>query len=280
VGEAAGVAGNADGSYLAGMGIACGDPEGDGLPELVVTNFYGEGATLYRNHGRALFSDQSAGAGLLQSTKYVLGFGVAFLDANNDGRLDLAMANGHVNDLRPFFPYAMAPQLMLGTAGGRLVDISSQAGEAWAIPHVARGLALGDMDNDGRMDLLMLTINEPLVYLHNKTSGGGHFVTFQLEGKSSNRDGVAARVTLEAGGRRQVAQRFGGGSYLSAGDPRLHFGLGTADRVDSVEVRWPSGCIDAYRGLSVDRGYLLVESVPEPRPLAGFRGGNVHASEN
>ncbi len=264
----AGVATNAEGRYLAGMGIACGDLDGDGRLDLAVTNFYGESTTFYRNLGSGQFADDTATVGLAAPSRYLLGFGTAFLDANNDGRLDLATANGHVNDLRPDVPFAMPAQLLLGEASGRLVDVSQRAGEPWRVPRLGRGLARGDLDNDGRIDLLIVGEGGPLAYFHNQ-GPSGHFIAFRLEGvpPGSNRDAVGARVTLVAGGRRQAAERLGGGSFLSAQDHRLHFGLGEATRVDSVEVRWPSGHVDRYLGLAADASYLLQEGSPEPKAL-------------
>jgi tetratricopeptide (TPR) repeat protein len=269
VGHAAGVAGNADGGYQAGMGVACGDLDGDGRVDLLVTNFYGEGTTYYQNLGGGMFSDRSAAVGLTPVSRFLLGFGIAVLDANNDGRLDVATANGHVNDSRPTLPYAMPAQLLLGGARGRLTDVSPRAGAPWRVERVGRGLAAADLDNDGRVDVLILAQNQALAYFHNRTATG-HFVTFRLEGTASARDAIGARITIQSGGRRQVAQRVGGGSYQSTGDPRLHFGLATATRVELVEVRWPSGGIDRFTGLPADTGYLLREGDPTPRPLAGF----------
>src|SRR5207249_12236970 len=130
--------------------------------------------------------------------------------------------------------------------------------------------AAGDLDNDGRVDALLVAHNGPIVYLHSRTGRAGHWVRFRLEGRRSNRDGVGARITVQAGGRRLFAQRFGGGSYQSASDPRLHFGLGTATRLDEVEVRWPSGRVDRYKDLAADTGYHLREGDPRPGPLRGF----------
>ena len=272
-GLAAGVASGPEGGYQASMGVACGDYDGDGLPDLAVTNFYGESSTLYRNLGGGLFRDQTAASGLGAATRYLLGFGTAFADVNNDGRLDLVTANGHVNDNRPYYPYAMPSQLLMGQPGGRFADASDKSGDVWRVPRVGRGLAAADLDNDGRLDLLILGQNEPLAYLHNRgpsTGDSGRFVTFLLEGSASNRDGVGALVTITAEGRRQVAPRFGGGSYQSSGDPRLHFGLGTASAVDSVEVHWPSGRLDRFARLAPDLGYLLREGASAPSPLKGF----------
>src|SRR5262249_52398500 len=167
-------------------------------------------------------------------------------------------ANGHLNDYRPDIPYAMPVQLLLGRPGGLLGDVTARAGPALTIPHIGRGLAIGDLDNDGRIDAVLVPQNEPLVFLHNRPAGG-HSVTIALEGTTSNRDGVGARVAIEAGGSRRVSQRLGGGSYLSANDPRLHFGLGPANRVDRIEVRWPSGRVDRFRDLPADRVYRLRE---------------------
>ncbi len=266
----AGVAGSASGGYQAGMGVGCGDLDGDGRPDLLITNFYGEGTTYYRNLGQGLFADASAASGLGLATRYLLGFGIAVADADDDGRPDVLITNGHVNDNRPNFPYAMPCRLYANRPDGRLVDISAQAGECWQVRRVGRGLAAGDLDNDGRLDAVILSQDEPLAYFHNKSEHIGHSATFRLEGTKSNRDGVGAKVTVTAGGRKQVGWRLGGGSYQSANDPRLHFGLGDASRVDSVEVLWPSGQVDRHESLPAGTGYLLREGEPKPKSLAGF----------
>ncbi len=229
-GLTAGVACNAQGGHQAGMGVAAGDQDGDGLPELAVTNFFDELTTLFRNLGDGLFADHTAAVGLAAPSRDKLGFGIAFLDVDADGRLDLLTANGHVNDYRPEIPYAMPAQLLLGGPGGRLTDVSARAGPPFLVPHIGRGLAVGDLDNDGRLDALMVADNEPLVYLHNRTAGG-HSLTILLEGTKSNRDGVGRGSRSRQAGRDGTAQRTGGGSFLSASDGRLHFGLGDATRV-------------------------------------------------
>ncbi len=273
VGISSGVAASGAGGFQAGMGIACGDLDGDGLPDLAVTNFFGEATTFYRNLGGGFFSDQSDAVGLTAASRSLLGFGITLSDFNNDGRLDLATANGHVNDYHRLLPYAMPAQLLAGVGDGRLVDVSESAGSVWKTPRVGRGLAAGDLDNDGRLDLLIVDQNTPLAFFHNRTAVG-HSVTLRLEGTASNRDGVGARVTVTSGGRRQVVQRVGGGSYLSASDPRLHIGLGAGvDRVETVEVVWPSGKVDCYRDLPADTGYRLREGQAGPLPLEGFSRG-------
>jgi tetratricopeptide (TPR) repeat protein len=271
IGVTSGVAANASGGYQAGMGVAAGDLDGDGRLDLVVTNFYGESTTFHRNLGGCLFVDNSARIGLAVPTRFMLGFGIAFVDANNDRNLDLLITNGHVNDFRPDTPYAMPAQLLLGDAHGRLTDVTRQAGPPFEVLRVGRGLAAGDLDNDGRIDALILGQTQPIAFFHNKTAHDGHFVTLRLEGTVSNRDAVGSRVQLVADGRSQVAQRVGGGSYQSANDGRVHFGLGPARLIDSLEVTWPSGRVDRFLGLVADKGYLLREGADDPRPLAGFK---------
>jgi hypothetical protein len=251
------------------MGVAVGDLDGDGLIDLVVTNFYGEGTTFYRNLGEGSFTDASASVGLSVVTRRLLGFGVALFDADNDGRLDLASANGHVNDLRPNYPYKMSAQLLRADSAGQLHDASSRAGAPWSVPRMARGLAVGDVDNDGRLDILILGHNEPLAYLHNRSESGG-FVSLRLEGRTSNRDAVGARITLRIGNGRQVVQRTGGASYQSASDARLHICLGDVERIEAMEVTWPSGHVDRHRNIPVGASYLLREGDERPRPAPGF----------
>ncbi len=266
VGHLAGVASAADGGYKAGRGIAAGDLDGDGRIDLAVTNFFGESTTFYRNLGDGLFADQTLAVGLAGPSRELLGFGIAFLDANDDGWLDLASANGHVNDLRPGYRYQMPAQLLIGGPGGRLTDVSTRAGAPWRVPRMGRGLAVGDLDNDGRLDVLIQAHNQPLAYLHNRT-GGHRSLTLLLEGRSPNRDAIGARVAVVAGGRRRVAWRCGGGSFQSASDPRIHIGLGRAERIESLEITWPSGRLDRFLNLGAGAAYRVREGAAAAEPL-------------
>jgi tetratricopeptide (TPR) repeat protein len=266
----AGVACNAAGGYQAGMGVACGDLDHDGRPDLAVTNFFGESTTLFHNLGHGMFCDSTAASGLKAPSRFLLGFGVTFLDADNDGCLDLATANGHIHNLGRSVPHAMPAQLLAGDGQGHLMDISRGGGAVWSEPRIGRGLAAADLDNDGRVDLLLVAQNSPVTFFHNRTEPSGHFVTIRLEGSTSNRDAIGATVHIAAGACRQTAWRFGGGSYVSAPDPRLHFGIRSDRLVDVIEVRWPSGRRDHFRDLRTDVSYSIREEEPKPVQQAGF----------
>ena len=270
IGHLAGVACNAQGGYLAGMGIACGDLDRDGRPDLAVTNFFGESTTFYRNLGQMMFNDATAAVGLKAPSRHLLGFGITFLDVDNDGGLDLATANGHIHDVRPNIPYTMPAQLLTGDREGRLTDVTERTGPPWTVPRIGRGLARADLDNDGRIDLVLVSQDLPLAYFHNQSESVGHFLTVRLEGTQSNRDAIGAKVSVTAGGYRQTAWRVGGGSYASAEDSRLHFGVGTSRMIDEIEVRWPSGRVDRFRDVPADTGYGVREGTSTPLPLPGF----------
>lgn len=270
VGAVAGIAANAHGNYQAGMGTAVGDLDSDGKLDLLVTNYYEESTSFFRNLGGGFFADQTSEINLKAPSRHLLGFGLTLLDANLDGRLDLLSANGHVHDGRPSYPWTMPPQLLLGSPDGRLIDPGSAPGPPFDRLVLGRGLAVGDLNNDGLPDAILQAQNAPLLFLHNQTEGAGHFLVLRLEGTESNRDAVGTIVTVESGGRRQVATRFGGGSYQSASDGRVHFGLGDAETIDSVEIRWPSGRAERFDTLDADTGYLLREGDSRPVPLPGF----------
>ena len=269
----AGVAAGADGSYQAGMGVACADFNGDGRPDIAVTNYYGESTTLYQNTGDMVFIDRTAASGIGAASRLLLGFGISFLDSNNDGLLDLVSTNGHTDDFGDV-PYQMPAQLLLGRKSGRFFDASTLAGPELARPRLGRGLAIGDMDNDGRIDLLFLPQNEPAALLANKTQSPHHWLSIRLVGQKSNRDGVGVVARLVSGNRQYHASRFGGGSYQSASDPRLHFAWPVDEKAMSLEIRWPSGKITkisdppANRVIEVDefRGYNQAAYKPELKP--------------
>ena len=267
IGHETGAASSANGGYQAGMGVAIGDLDADGRPDIVVTNFHGESTTLYHNLGKGLFNDRSNADGLAAPSRFLLGFGVVPRDFNNDGRLDLASANGHVNDFRPTVPYAMPAQILTGRREGKLTEVVGPS--PLSIPRIGRGLAAGDFDNDGRQDLLLVAQDQQLAYFHN-TTRGGRAISFRLRGRTSNRDAVGAKVTVTVAGTRQTAWRTGGGSYLSANDPRLHFGLGEHATAETVEIRWPSGRVDRHRNLAGGITHELVESMSQQTPMNGI----------
>lgn len=267
IGQSAGVAGSAEGQFQGSMGVACADINGDANLDLAVTNFYGDSMALYHGLGQGLFSDHTSALGLKAATRYMVGWGIAFADFNNDGLSDLVFTNGHLDAPQDGSPYAMPTQIFGGRAGHALTELTSRAGAAFAKPRVGRALVTGDIDSDGRVDILIGAHNEPLLVLRNQSQPSGHFLTLELQGKRSNRDGVGARVVVQAGGQTWYLQRMGGGSYQSAGDPCLHIGLGAAESIDRVHVTWPSGQADSFEGLSVDRRHRIVEGEKDAKLL-------------
>lgn len=255
-----GIVGNAGGGFQACMGVALGDVDRDGRPDLGVTNFYGESTSVYRGLGGGLFAEQSGLLGVAGPSKTRLGFGIGFFDFDNDGYLDLLTANGHIDDLGDI-PYKMPFQLLVGTARGRFVDVTARSDGPLTIPRLGRAAAFGDLDNDGRVDAVVVDLDSPLVYLHNQTSlfDDAHYLSIELEGVRSNRDAVGAKAVIRSDRLRLVGWRHGGGSYQSSSDPRLHFGLGRRRRVDSVEIRWPSGLVERLEKLEADATYRIRE---------------------
>jgi hypothetical protein len=253
VGVESGTAFNHASREQAGMGVDWADYNGDGRLDLVVTTFQYEPTSLYRNEGGGAFVEEGFAAGIGDATLSRLGFGARFFDADNDGDLDLIQANGHVQDnadrIFPGVTYAQPAQLFENDGTGQFVDISAAAGASFARPVVGRGLALGDIDNDGDLDLLVANLEGAPLLLRNDTPAGAHHLSVRVVGRTGPRDGTGARVTVRAGGRSQIREIGTSGSYLSAGDPRAHFGLGAATAAESVTLRWPSGVTLTRRGV-------------------------------
>jgi hypothetical protein len=255
----AGIAVSGDGREQAGMGIDAGDYDGDGRLDLIKTHFSQDYTTLYRNMGGGLFADTSVRAGMRLGPQ--LGWGVGFVDLDQDGRLDVFVSNGHIYpdiDATGTSTYLQKKQLYWNVGGGRFREVSRDVGGPLLDMKSSRGTAFGDYDNDGDIDVLVVNMDDRPTLLRNDTSGG-NWLTIRLEGTTSNRDGIGARVTLEAAGVQQMSEVRSGGSYLSHNDVRVHFGLGSARQADRVAIRWPSGRIDTASGLMSNRFYIARE---------------------
>lgn len=241
VAVAGGVAYSEDGREQAGMGSAAGDYDGDGWLDLAKTNFIDDTANLYRNNGDGTFEDAVHPTGVGRNMKY-MGWGVAFLDYDNDGWQDLFMVNGHVYpeiEMKvPDSPYRQKRLLYRNILGKKMEEVSASPATGITERHSSRGLAVGDYDNDGNVDMFVWNMNEHPSLLRN-SGGGGHFLSLRLVGVKANRSAIGARVTVVAGGRRQVQEVRSGSSFMSQSDLRLHFGLGQERRVDRIEIEWP-----------------------------------------
>jgi hypothetical protein len=252
-GVEAGVAFNNDGNTQAGMGVAVSDFDGDGFLDIAKTNFSGELPSLYRNEDGRFFQDVAAAAGL--GANLLLGWGVAFVDVDDDGRRDLVMANGHV------YPevekaamgdrYKQKTLLYRNLGGRKFADISADSGPAFSAPRAARALAVGDLDGDGRPEIVIGNMDAAPSVLKNQ-AGAGNFVNIELKGRS-----IGARVRVDG----QMEEVMSGGSYFSQHEAALHFGLGAAKVVGGVSVRWPSGRMQEWKGLPVNTRCVLTEGV-------------------
>ncbi len=263
----AGVAFNEDGREQAGMGSTVGDFDGDGHLDIFKTNFSEDTSTLYRNNGDKTFTDVTLASGLGINTQ-LLGWGAMFLDLDNHGWPDLFVVNGHVypevdsNKLGSTYRESRALYRNLGN--GKFKDISQQSGPGITEPAPSRGLAVGDLWNDGRTEAVINNISERPMLLVNLAANQNHWLGIRLIGTQSNRDGIGARVTVRAASRVWVNEVRSGSSYSSSNDLRLHFGLGQNVQVDSIQVRWPNGHEENFPGISADRFITLKEGTGRP----------------
>ena len=241
-GLAAGVAYSADGLARSGMGVDSADYDNDGREDLFVANIDRERFALYHNDGGESFTDRAAESGIGRLTYYLSGWGLKFLDYDNDGNVDLFIANGHPNDMIADFLDSVTtaePLLLFHNEGGRLTDVSSQGGPAFGPKWTARGLAIGDFDNDGGVDVLINNNGAAPLLLHNEMGARNNWLGLNLIGTTANIDAVGVRVTWGFEGTTRSRLKVGGGSYLSAHDPRMVLGIGQAKKIDFVEIRWP-----------------------------------------
>lgn len=262
IGVPSGIAYSASGSLMAAMCISLGDYDNDGWLDLYVSDFQGSSDHLWHNDGKGNFDEVSDEAGITGATHNVLSFGGGFIDYDNDGLLDLFIANGHVypeiEQASPGTHYKQVNSLFHNQGGGKFIEVSKEAGIAQQAPHAARGVAFADFDNDGFVDILVADNGDPPLLLHND-GNGNHFVNFKLVGTKSNRDAMGARLRIVSAGVSQIREIAGGGSYLSQSDLRANFGLGKATSVDSVEVKWPSGVTQSFHDVPADKFYLIKE---------------------
>jgi hypothetical protein len=271
---AAGVALSSEGRPRSSMGVDSADYDGDGRPDVAVGNIDHELASLYRNNGNETFTDEAEAQGLAAATRVISCWGIKFLDYDDDGWPDLLLANGHPDDMLDGSGYGVRyrqPPLLFRNEGGRYRNVSAEAGPAFQREISARGLAVGDIDNDGRVDVLLVNNGMAPLLLHNESGAGNHWLGVKLQGSACNRDAVGAVVRWSAGGATRQREKTGGGSYLSSHDPRLVLGLGGTAKVDWVEVKWPrpSGRVERFTDVPVDRYVALVEGSGKPTPEPG-----------
>lgn len=262
-----GLAYDENGLEQAGMGIALSDYDGDGLLDIAKTNFADDYPNLYRNLGKAGYTDRALFAGLGIQPQFVL-WSAIFADFDNDGWDDLFFSAGHIFnevDRLPTGQRFRNPRLLYWNLGnGKFEDVSGRAGPGLHAAHASRGAAAGDFDNDGSVDLLVMNINEPPSLLKNTNGAGHHWFAVSLTGTKSNRGAIGAKVRVEAGGRWRTAVHLSQSGYYSCNDPRLHFGLGSAEKVDRMEVTWPGGAVETWTNLPAGRVFKAVEgSAPQ-----------------
>ncbi len=261
VGLLAGVALSGDGMEQGSMGVDWGDYLHEGRLSMIVTNFVEQGSTLYHNLGKNDFSDVSVRAKLMKPTYPFVSWGTAFFDMDNDGWLDLFIASGHVypqvDTIPGGTPYRQPMLLFRNHRDGTFDDVSQAL--ASMPPQSRRGAAFGDINNDGNVDIVVLNVGEPPTLLLNHNDSSNHRVLFKLVGTKSNKAAIGARVTVKAGALVQFSEVRGGASYLSQNDLRLHFGLGTNEKISEVDIRWPNGETEILRDVPADFIYTVVE---------------------
>ena len=260
----AGIAYSADGRTRSGMGVDSADLDQDGWQDLSLTNVDQEMYSIYHNEHDGSFEDLSPSMGLANASRSMSGWGLRFFDYDNDGNLDLFIANGHPDDQIEAHSASVTyrePLLLFHHDGKKLVNVSASAGPIFQVPLSARGLALGDIDNDGAVDVLIAINNGVPLLLRNQAAQGNHWLGLKLVGKKCNRDAVGAFVTWKAGTLQRSRLKTGGGSYLSSHDPRMVLGLGANAKIDQLEIRWPqpSGRVETFTNLPIDRYMTIVE---------------------
>ena len=262
VAVSAGCAYSQDGKAQAGMGVAVGDYDRNGTMDIFKTNFAGDTSTLYANTGRGLCDDRTFASGMGFNTRW-LGWGAGFADFDNDGWLDLLLANGHVypevRQVKSESGYEQPKVFYRNLGNGRFEDLTARLGAPLTTPKAARGAAFGDIDNDGRIDVAINNVNDR-PDLYRVTGDSSHqWIAVKLVGTASNRSAIGARVHATAAGTEQWQEVRGGGSYLSQNDLRVHFGLGVAATVDRLEVRWPNGHEERWENLAAGKVHTLRE---------------------
>jgi hypothetical protein len=266
----AGVAFDPNGNARGGMGVDAEDLDGDGYLEIFVANFSGQTNALFHNERDGLFTETTNKLGLGTVSIPMSGFGTRFFDYNNDGLVDLFVLNGHpfepINKIFPETTFTEPPFLFENTGKG-FREVAAEHGVSLKKFYSGRGLAIGDLDNDGDSDLLLINVGEPPVLLRNDGGNRNHWLGITLVGTNSNRDGIGASITMTAQGKRRTKQRLGGASYCSASDPRLLFGLGTNAKVDELEVRWPSGKISTLKNINANQYLTITESAANKSQL-------------
>jgi len=260
----AGIAFSTEGKARAGMGVDAADFDNSGSAGVAITNFDNEMIGLYRAGTKATYDDVATQTGVGLPSRSTLGFGCVFLDANLDGWLDLVVANGHIDEtvrnIRGNVGYAQPPQLFLNDGKGAFRDVASEIGEGFVQPKVGRGLACGDFDRDGDLDLLLTTNNGPAYLYRNDQLAGNRSIRFRLVGTKSNRDAIGAVVRIFHNGSSQMRMVKSGSSYLSQSELPVTFGLGKLDRIERVAIEWPSGRSEEYKNLTAGRSYECVEA--------------------